>query len=357
MGSTWGQFLREPLHKMVVSDKQMVMKTIAIFIVCDIILTHGSPLNSEIMDINSEPGKPYIMQAMEEEMMEVQEGEEVELQCESQGGRPPAEIQWWDEEGRRIVSDVTEHVKRMEDTKMFKTVSTLRFTPSMGQQVKCSAHNDAFPAIRQSHGIMLELLGQPQLQFEQLEDEASVKITCKDDNDNSVKKFKWSINDVELFDETENVLQIHQFSKSYDKSKVKCSVVYRDNSEKVSKIVELLHKETPKSDMFQNTHMRIVFPNVQDGKIEKKRNKMFTCVASEYEQDDQSYVGTHSELKELKDDFPIYAKNGSRHHKCKVLHKGAKKLIRMSKNMKKIAKTLRQFSKTLSVIKSSIDDT
>merc|ERR1712013_381073 len=101
------------------------MKTIAIFIVCDIILTHGSPLNSEIMDINSEPGKPYIMQAMEEEMMEVQEGEEVELQCESQGGRPPAEIQWWDGVGRRIVSDVTEHVKRMEDTKMFKTVSTV----------------------------------------------------------------------------------------------------------------------------------------------------------------------------------------------------------------------------------------
>ena len=57
----------------------------------------------------------------------------LKLQYESQGGRPPAEIQWWDGEGRRIVSDVTEHVKRMEDTKMFKTVSTLRFTPSTGQ--------------------------------------------------------------------------------------------------------------------------------------------------------------------------------------------------------------------------------
>ena len=64
-----------------------------------------------------------------------------------------------------------------------------------------------------------------------------------------------------------------------------------------------------------------------------------------------------SELKELKDDDPIYAKNGRRHYKCRVIHKGAKKLIRMSKNMKKIGKTLRRFSKTLSVINSAIDDT
>ena len=65
------QFLREPLHKMVISDKQMVIETIAIFIVCDVSLTFGSPLNSEILDINSEPGKPYIMQAMGEFVLNI----------------------------------------------------------------------------------------------------------------------------------------------------------------------------------------------------------------------------------------------------------------------------------------------
>ena len=90
------------------------------------------------------------------------------------------------------------------------------------------------------------------------------------------------------------------------------SVVDQDNREKVLKIVELLHKEnvSQMSDLVQNTDMRIVFPNVQDGKIEKKRNKMFTCLASEEEQDDQSNVWMDSELKELKGNDLIFCKKG-----------------------------------------------
>merc|ERR1712013_408155 len=177
MGSTWGQFLREPLHKMVVSDKQMVMKTIAIFIVCDIILTHGSPLNSEIMDINSEPGKPYIMQAMEEEMMEVQEGEEVELQCESQGGRPPAEIQWWDGEGRRIISGVTEHVRKMEARKPLKTISKLKFHYKESISIKCTASNDAFPVSKESKYLIISN-DNDELESRTLKEGESLSIEC-----------------------------------------------------------------------------------------------------------------------------------------------------------------------------------
>ena len=133
--------------------------------------TFGTPLHGD----NSEPGQPCVETISGKE---VQEGEEVELQCESEGGRPPAEIMWWDGEGRRIVSDVTEHVKRMEDRKTFKTVSTLRFKPSTGQQVKCSAHNDAFPAMRLSHGLWLALAGQPAVQEIQLADGEDVTIRC-----------------------------------------------------------------------------------------------------------------------------------------------------------------------------------
>ena len=53
----------------------------------------------------------------------------MDLKCQSQGGRPPAEIQWWDGEGRRIVSDVTEHIMRMGDRKTFKTKSNLKIIP------------------------------------------------------------------------------------------------------------------------------------------------------------------------------------------------------------------------------------
>ena len=47
------------------------------------------------------------MQAREGEEVEVEAGEEVELHCQSQGGKPPAEIQWWDTDtGDRMVADM-----------------------------------------------------------------------------------------------------------------------------------------------------------------------------------------------------------------------------------------------------------
>ena len=81
------------------------------------------------LSVNSEPGKPHILQAREKDLLEVKEGEEVELECQSQGGKPPAELQWWDGKGNRIVSNVREEVSRMGEGKTFKTVSHLKFVP------------------------------------------------------------------------------------------------------------------------------------------------------------------------------------------------------------------------------------
>ena len=58
------------------------------------------------INVNCEPGKPYIVQAKEGEEVVVEAGQEVELHCQSQGGKPPAEIQWWDDAGTRIVADM-----------------------------------------------------------------------------------------------------------------------------------------------------------------------------------------------------------------------------------------------------------
>ena len=61
-------------------------------------------LASEVVSltVNCEPGKPYIVQAREGDSVLVEPGEEVELHCQSQGGKPPAEIEWWDSHGNRI---------------------------------------------------------------------------------------------------------------------------------------------------------------------------------------------------------------------------------------------------------------
>ena len=56
------------------------------------------------ISVNCEPGKPYIVQAREGDTMMVSMGDLVELQCESQGGKPPAEVEWWDDKGNRLIA-------------------------------------------------------------------------------------------------------------------------------------------------------------------------------------------------------------------------------------------------------------
>ena len=148
---------------------------------CQVSGGHGvAPISSApvSLSVNSEPGQPYIVQAMEDGVMEVKEGDEVELQCESQGGRPPAEIQWWDGEGRRIVSDVTEHVRRMEDRKTFKTVSTLKFVPKQPISVICTVSNDAFPVLKESDILEIKSKGSPELEVKIVLEGDSFLIEC-----------------------------------------------------------------------------------------------------------------------------------------------------------------------------------
>ena len=61
-------------------------------------------VSSEVVSltVNCEPGKPYIVQARQADNVLVEPGEEVELHCQSQGGKPPAEIEWWDQRGNKI---------------------------------------------------------------------------------------------------------------------------------------------------------------------------------------------------------------------------------------------------------------
>jgi len=289
------------------------------------------------------------MQAMEGEMMEVQEGEEVELQCESQGGRPPAEIQWWDGEGKRIVSDVTEHVRKMENTKMFKTVSTLRFTPSTGQQVKCSAHNDAFPAMRLSHPLWIIIKGHPNVEEIELGDGDSVKVNCFDKGIKDNVKFRWFINDIEIPDETNNSLEIEKFSKSYDKTKVRCSIKDSHGKDESVRIVKLIHKSNPNIEprIIHKTSNKKQGPKTNSNIIvENKKLSIFTCIVEENEEAKPKYVWIDGKLRNVIDDENGDTADQNKKYKCKVIPNGTKKMNRMSKDMKKVSKTLRKFSKS-----------
>ena len=113
------------------------------------------------LEVLVEPGVPSILEAREGDWVEVDQGEELLLTCESQGGRPHAELQWRDAEGQRVFGHVQEHITRIGASSTFKTVSTLRFNPLHPMAVTCTAHSEAFTKVASSRPLTVQLRRNP----------------------------------------------------------------------------------------------------------------------------------------------------------------------------------------------------
>merc|ERR1712013_524611 len=127
---------------------------------CQVLAVPGAPAivsDTATVSVIAAPGQPYIKQAREVDMLEVEEGEEVVLDCESHGARPAAEIHWTDENGKEIMSNLMETVSKIKKTKTFKTVSTLRMKPTRPMSLTCSASNAAFKEPRNSRALDIQL--------------------------------------------------------------------------------------------------------------------------------------------------------------------------------------------------------
>ena len=124
----------------------------------------------------------------------VDEGEDVMLQCMSQGGRPTAEISWWDGDGNRIVSDIDEQVKRMEQGNTFKTISTLTFIPKESTHVQCSASNPIFPKSKRSATLQVKIKGLPNIDIREIKKGETFKVFCENPHISNKKKYRWTFN-------------------------------------------------------------------------------------------------------------------------------------------------------------------
>ena len=323
---------------------------------CQVSGGHGVPpiTSSPVsLSVNSEPGMPYIMQAMEEAMMEVEEEEEVELQCESQGGRPPAEIQWWDVEGRRIVSDVTEHVKRMDDRKTFKTVSTLKFILHEPISVKCSVNNEAFPKKKYSESLRIKFKGEVELEIKDLSEGESFLINCEEKDSHT--KYKWFINQKELISEKGRSLEIEHFVAAYHNSLVKCLGEDKMGKLEVLKMVKLLH-DPNKNKNVQIKEALIPITNNNGNsnkeatrkrsKISNSKKTIFTCVTEEDTSEQPKYVWMKGKLEGK----VVAADAKNRKFNCEIVPSGYQKLNQMGRNMKSMSRTFKKFRKTFNKI-------
>ena len=164
------------------------------------------------LQVNMAPSRPRIEAGAR---LMVDPGDLVELQCESGGGRPAGEIQWWDEDtGERMAGEVSTEVKRTGQS--FMTTSSLRLRPKLAMSVKCSVHSQTFPAKKYSDRVRIKLMGEPVIVSVSVGD--SVSLDCEED------KVTWSINDMDLATERDRLLEVENFVEAYDGAIFQCKV-------------------------------------------------------------------------------------------------------------------------------------
>ena len=178
--------------------------------------------------VEAEPGRPYIVQAREGDVLEVKEGRPVVLECSSQGARPAAELIW--RYGKVATSgfDIQEDISRMEDGRTWKTTSRFKFVPLADQEVVCSAHSDSFPDPKDSRALHLKLVYRPRVVVEALPSQAregqDVTFTCSATASPGDVTYKWFINDNEIEDQAESTLTLKRVGREHNLAEVRCRV-------------------------------------------------------------------------------------------------------------------------------------
>jgi len=320
--------------------------------------------------VNTEPGQPVINT---DDVLRVDRGEKMQLQCQSQGARPAADIEWWNADtGNRILSHVTNDVVKNGDT--FDTISTLRMKVDTHMKVYCTAHSEAFPAVKQSNAVEISIKGEPRVETIEMREGDSVKIFCHNRVVKDVSMFKWFINSNQIFDENRDYLEITEFTKAYDKSIVKCVVTDQKGRDETVRVVELRYNSEdlpdtkkivktssfndfvkpprkPKKEIMMNDD-NIVKEDIKaddeddDATFSKNSAKTtFICVVEKDGEGsgEPKYVWVNGKLKMNDADDASTDKK----YKCRTVKNGYKKLGKMARDLKSYSKSIKKMSKFL----------
>jgi len=300
------------------------------------------------LEVLVEPGVPSILEAREGDWVEVEQGEELLLTCESQGGRPHAELQWRDAEGQRVFGHVQEHVTRIGSSPTFKTVSTLRFNPLQPMAVTCTAHSEAFTKVASSRPLTVQLRRKVEEEEVKVKIGANTELSCSHQGGT----FKWTLNSKEIEGETGNILSIEDFTADFDNSVVRCLQEKMNGETRLLRQFKLMQQEEEEKEekeerkpVEQVSEMQFDQPAEVVSEKPTSAGNIFTCV-SEGEESSSSgefeYVWVNGRLeKRLKK-----GKKG-KGLKCKLVQGGMRKVKAMERKLKAISKDLKRFSRIL----------
>jgi len=304
--------------------------------------------------VNIPPGKPKILQGDSYVNSAFIKGDNVELECESHGAKPFAELSWLDENDNPLIFDVIEQIKRIDKSNTFKSVSTVTFKMEDNQmRIKCAAHSDAFPVPAVSQ--ILELgdseVSEPAEEVIEASEGETFEIVC---SDRVASDYQWFVNDNLVIDETENILNLIDFTKAYDKSVIKCAKSNKAGKYHVTKIVRLKHNITPiplpQAEALEQSSPKMIKELESPKKTTKK--SLFNCMyLNEIKKDSEmnDFIEMKRVQQENKKQFLATDSHGN-NILCKQSPDSYGKLKQIATKSKTFSKTLKMFSKTLDEI-------
>ena len=316
--------------------------------VCQAAGTKSQPAS---LQVNVQPGQPHILEARESGRMQVDTGERIELTCQSQGGRPFAELQWTDGQGQRLeAEDVEEHVTRIEDTSMFRTLSKLKMKMEESTQIFCTAHSEAFPELRKSAPLDVIVGREVELEVVRVCEGESFVLECGEDANEVTEElaYRWLIDGREVEGEEEETLKMIDFTTTFDKALVQCMGTDMDGKSRLLKKFQLEHSPIPTPG--PTTGRRL-------NSRKREKRKAVTCVLEEGEEGegaDPEYVWVGGNL-ERKGKMTA-TDEADRRYKCKVVPGGFNRLKMVAAKMKEMSKTIKRLTRNLNKMAIKAED-
>ncbi|KAF0295732.1 Irregular chiasm C-roughest protein [Amphibalanus amphitrite] len=190
------------------------------------------------------PEPPMILQG---EQMATTAGLNVRLQCRSTGGKPPAEIEWYNGDRELIENRSETSVSILPDGKLSEVLSTLSLEVGArhhGANITCRAHNSALSA-PQTAAIQLAVRFAPQVQLSgdttAVLERRDVTLNCEATANPSQVTYQWFVNEEPQVGHTGSQLTLRAVGRDLNNATVRCRAANEVGAASDSKRITVLY--------------------------------------------------------------------------------------------------------------------
>ncbi|XP_022238988.1 irregular chiasm C-roughest protein-like isoform X2 [Limulus polyphemus] len=187
----------------------------------------GIRSRSAVFTVYVPPEPPRILQR---DFLETTSGMAVELTCESNGGKPAAELAWLDGEGNVVTENIEFNTKLLGDNKRANAALKWTFKPRRehdGKSFSCRSEN---PALKQPRVAIIKLAVKypPEVTLtanrKKITEFDDVQFTCDAVANPGDVKYKWYRNDELIKDDHVTTLTIRKVTRQLNGQTVSCEV-------------------------------------------------------------------------------------------------------------------------------------